>query len=398
MKTVTVEEGTSLALSSHYPAYYSEFQIRNWTNVDIIVTDFKGRQFLVKANSFINEDQAYVEIEHRQCDGTVARGLDDAGNARDLALPYTRTSVPFDLVRNSPYRDEEHGVIISTVDQAGIAVQMIEEQHASPLIYETRVDEDILDPRFVFQVLDPNNQWDIIYVNMFGRTVAIRAGHYADAIMPGESSSSDGQVVGRPRLICYLRYPFDYCGSVAPLSTVFDIYLDNIKEDEPIAISSGDDICVSSTMEGIQKALANKRAGIRGRAIADRLSEHMVSKSIYEASQKAHEDDIKRMQEEIKRTQDDSKTKLESLKVAKDNEVSKLKFDLNTAEHERDMYKMKYDQLTSMVDIHNKVVKDKTESSNKRVSMFMETLKIVGSIAVPIALAYFKIKSSKERT
>lgn len=382
MDQITSERITSLALSANYPAFYYEFQVRNWSHVDIVVTDFKGEQHLVAANADLRESEACVEVECRSCSDRRSE-LTEYG-LRDVAIPGTRTIIPFDHIRNSPYRDTDHNVIISTVDQAVIAKQMISEHDLNPMVYETRADEEILDPRFVLQVVDPCNQWDVIYVNMFGQTAIVRAGHWAKELGTEEQPDAD-KPIDKGKLICYLRYPFDYYSDSRPLSTIFEVSLDDIEKNEPIRLPNGDVICVAATESGLQQALAKKASGNNGRAISNQLSERMVSKDLYNAAQKAHEDEIKRLQEE-------SKAKLETLKVSKDNEISKLKFDLNKSEQERDTFKMKYEQLNSLVDIHSKAVKDSAEAKNKRMSVFVEAIKVIGGIAVPVILALAKSK------
>lgn len=382
MDQPTSERITSLALSANYPAFYYEFQVRNWAHVDIVVTDFKGEQHLVIANTDLRESEACVEVECRSCSDRRSE-LTEYG-LRDVAIPGTRTIIPFERIRNSPYRDTDHNVIISTVDHAVIAKQMINEHDLNPMVYETRVDEEILDPRFVFQVVDPCNQWDVIYVNMFGQTAIVRAGHWAKELTAEDKPDVD-KPLDKGKLICYLRYPFDYYADSRPLSTIFEVSLEDIDKNEPIRLPNGDVICVSATESGLQQVLAKKAAGNNGRVISNQLAERMVSKDIYDASQKAHEDELKRLQEE-------SKAKLETLKVSKDNEISKLKFDLNKSEQERDTFKMKYEQLTSLVDIQSKTVKERADATNKRMSVFVEAVKVIGGIAVPVILALAKSK------
>lgn len=383
MDQPTSERITSLALSANYPAFYYEFQVRNWSHVDIVVTDFKGEQHLVTANTDLRESEACVEIEHRSCSDRRSE-LTEFG-LRDVAIPGTRTVIPFDRIRNSPYRDTDHNVIISTVDQAVIAKQMISEHDINPMVYETRVDEEMLDPRFVLQVIDPCNQWDVIYVNMFGQTAVVRAGHWAKELTSEDIKPDENAQVDKGRLICYLRYPCDYYADARPLTTIFEVSLEEIEKNEPIKLPNGDIICVSATESGLQQVLAKKAAGSNSRAITNQLSERMVSKDLYNAAQKAHEDEIKRLQEE-------AKSKLETLKVSKDNEISKLKFDLNKAEQERDTIKMKHEQLSNLVDIQSKAVKDRSDASNKRMSVLVEAIKVIGGIAVPVILALAKSK------
>ena len=246
---IKTQESTSLHLSSTYNAYYKEFQIRNWTSVGIVVTEFSGEQFWLPPSQDVRESEASVEIERRVHNGM--RAQQTQFGMKDVPIKCTKTTISFDTIRSKPLKLNEFGIIISTFDHANVAKAMLHESLMNPIVYETRVDAELVDPRLVFQVIDPSNKWSELYVNVFGQTLIVRAGHF-NHDLPFEQT--DTEQIGRLEdgiLVCYLRYPHQYYNGAEPVTTVFEISLENVEKGEPILLPSGDIVCVAPTVEGL---------------------------------------------------------------------------------------------------------------------------------------------------
>ena len=379
------ESSDSKALSAEYPAHYREFQIRNWSPVDLVITYPNGEQHAAPAMSGLREREACAEIQFRQADG--ARVEYTNLGVQEKPIEYTRTIIPFDLYRNSPYRVAEYGVILSTADMSIVAKEMAVAREANPLSYETRNDEEIVDPRFVFQVVDPRNQWDALFVNIFGKTIIVRAGHWINELVGVDDTSTlDG-----PKLMCYLRYPYDYYQHTRPVETVFSVSLDNLDNEEPIVLPEGDTICVASSMESLQRVLVKKSTGHRGRVAANALSSKMVTKEVYESAQKVYEKEIEKVKAECK-------AKIETVSVGKDNEISKLKAEIVklTGEKESLTSQVRHWEAlnaaqtkvgTSSAEVAEAIAKARKETyeaSRKDIDNMWNMLKLGGAVAASV--------------
>ena len=313
---------TSAGLSSVYDSYYRETQIKNWTPVEITITTSSGEQFRRPPCKEIRDFEACVELEERWVNGKREQ-LTEFGT-KQMPIEAERVVIPLSSIRNHPYKVPKYNVIISTADQECIAREMLNESNYNPILHETRVDDSIMDPRLVFQVMDPGNRWDVLFVNVFGQTIALRAGHW-NQMLPVEDLGEESKTNATGSLICYLRYPDEYCQGARPLSTVFEISLDTIDEEEPLLLPDGQTICVAATREALQRVLAKKATGFAGRLAANMVSSKMVPKELHETMIKEYEGKLKAQRDELQ-------TKMDSVITLKNNEVAKLKTQLAEAE------------------------------------------------------------------
>ena len=322
---ITTQEFTSSGLTAMYPSHYKEFQIINWTCEDIVITEHSGEQFVQpKSTMPAHEDHQCVLLECRYGDGmridTASTGA--AGSSRQLPLKAKRTSIPIAEFKQHPIRIEEYDVIISTVEQAVIAKNMMCDCNYGLQLQETAVDAIMTDPRLVFQVIDPNNQWDMLLVNVFGQTIVLRSGRFS------RFTSSVGKNTNIPetgRLICYLRYPTDmYTGSL-PRQVVFDIPLTDLHKKEPYLLPSGDYVCVAEDMDALNEVMYKKSTCTEGIATGN-LSDKMMPKEVHVA-------EIEDVKSEIERIKALHRNQIETLTANKNAEISKLKQDLVDAQH-----------------------------------------------------------------
>lgn len=393
----TTQEFTSCALSNLYPAYYKEFQILNWTHVDLVVTEADGNQILLPRSGDILEADACAVIEYRSHNGM--RCDENSGVRRDLALNSLRTRIPFDRFRNAPLRVEEHNFILSTADQSMIAKDMMCEQMLAPALYENRSDTEMTDPRFIFQIVDPYNQWDALLVNVFGQTVVLRAGVFGQFIPSDKPADS---VPDKGKLICYLRYPTDYCGVTKSLQTIFEIPLNDLERKEPYQLPSGDVVCIATSMEDLQEIMLKKSSSMNNIHVGI-IPDKMVSKETYEAARKNFDAECIRLREEFK-------VKLETTVLTKNNEIAKLKAENQKLAYERDVAESKAKQwegihaanATVRVDEAKiseaaaKARKEEAEASKKEMDYLWGILGVCGTImtgALTFAITIYKAKN-----
>lgn len=328
----TTQEFTSAGLTSLHPAYYREFQIVNWTSSDIVVTSVDGDQTtIMKANGgCLPEESQCVCIEYRSCNGMRidSNSLRPGGEAKQLPLSAKRFTIPLTEFKTSPVKVEEFQMIISTVENSLVAKKMMCDNNYGTMLHETAVDAKTIDPRFVFQVIDPNNQWDALMVNVFGQTVVLRSGKFArltNALQPISTVPDQG------RLICYLRYPTDMYSGCQTRQVVFDIELSELYKEEPYRLPSGDYICIAENIEALQRVIAKKVSHANGGISTGSISDKMVPKEVYETAEA-------NFKAETERIKEDSRRKLESLTVSKNSEIATLKAELQEAKRERDAY------------------------------------------------------------
>ena len=402
----TTQEFTSTALTNMYPAYYKEFQIINWSYVDLVVTDNDGKQtILPRSATPVRESDACAVIEYRSGNGLRVQPDSSLSSreSRGVELPAKRINVPFDSFRSSPIRIEEFGCILSTVEQAMTAKNMACEVNFGTMVNETRQDVEMTDPRFVFQVIDPRNEFEALLVNVFGQTIVLRAGCY-NQMIPSSTIKHDG-ATECGRLVCYLKYPMEYFSGAKSRQVVFDIPLRDIYLKEPFQIPSGDYVCVATNMEDLREIVAKKASCSKGIVTAGSISEKMIPKEIYEAAEA-------NFKENCKRIQDEADQKLRTLTIQKNSELAELKAKNAELVRENESLKAKISSWERISEAQSKFDENRyrvetaaeryrreyLESARKDNENLLTALKIGGTVLS--ALASFgvamMVKSSKK--
>ena len=385
------QEFKSPGLSPQYPAYYKEFQIVNWTSEDIVITDSNGNQTVREGSCHpVSENALCVVIECRTGNGMRINNSAKTtyGEAPSVQLNAQRITVPYADIKQAPVKVEEFNVILSTVEQAIIARDMMCEYNYGPLLVETRVDTQLTDPRFVFQVIDPNNQWDALLLNVFGQTVVLRSGRFNRLTCSGAQNAA---IPEQGRLICYLRYPTDMYDGCQTRQVVFDISLEELYKKEPFRLQSGDLICVATCMEDLQEVMAKKAAHSRGIGNAETLTDKMVPKEVYDSAESAHKDEVERLKQVHQQ-------KIETITTAKNTEIATLKSKLADTEIERDALKKQVQQWEKLSEANTTFAENKekvelerekarreaAEAARKDIDNMWTTLKIGGTIAASV--------------
>ena len=399
------QEFKSASLSNLYPAYYNELQVVNWSHVDIVLTKSNGEQVtMLRSDAPVREEDACVVIEFRSTNGIRIRP-DSTLSARDskgIELPAKRYNIPFDSFRNSPMRIEEFNWIISTVEQAMIAKNMACDINYGSMLQETRVDLDTVDPRLVFQVIDPRNEFDMLLVNIFGQTIILRAGQF-DQLIP--SSVPPLGIPESGRLICYLKYPMEYFSGAKPKQIVFEIPLDEIHRKEPFQIPSGDYVCIATNMEDLQDVVAKKMSCSKGIITSGSISEKMVPKEVYEAAEANYKAKIEQLKEDFKQ-------RLETLTIQKNNKIAELESTVGNLTRENTALKTKCSEWEKIVEAratveehHQRVEKsaeaarkEAADADRKDIDNMWTALKIGGTIlsAVTSFALTMMVKASKK--
>lgn len=387
----TTQEFNSSGLSPLHPAYYKEFQIVNWTCEDIVITDANGDQVCrEKSVEPVAENAQCVVIEYRSTNGMRIdnHAKSSYTEAPDIQLKAKRITVPYLDIKLAPIKIEEFNLIISTVEQSVVAKNMMCEYSFGSALVETAADVQMTDPRFVFQVIDPNNEWDVLFLNVFGQTVVLRSGQFSrltGSNAPGVPTLDHG------RLICYLRYPTDMYNGCKPRQVVFDISLEELYKKEPFKLLSGDYVCVAACMDDLKEVLSKKAAHSGGIGASESLSDKMVSKDMYEAA-------ISNLKQEIERLKQVHQQKIESVTAAKNAEIAQLKNELVETKIERDALKTQVEQWKKLNDANTtfaenkatvelaqeKVRKEATETARKDIDNMWAALKIGGTIVASV--------------
>ena len=400
----TTQEISVCSLNNSYSALYREFQIRNWTPVDLVVTFRDGTQEkLVTENTAYRESHAGVEIERLKFNGKRAKETQFGTEA--IQIPGTRTRIPFELIKTAPYRVLEFDIIISTVDHSYTAAQMLSESNYNPVIYETSVDEEITDPRLCFQVIDPANRWSELYLSIFGQTIILRAGHWAQPC-PLEGTASD-DLLDKGKLCCYLRYPYQYAAGLQPTATVFEVSLANVLNEDPVVVPGGDVICVAPSMESLARVLAKKRSGQINQVPQVAALPNMISKDLYDDAQR-------RFKEEIDRINASHKQEIENIKL--DFETKALKYQAEIANKDRVINDLKIQVDTwkssrvcsaetetvreKILQEQYKTIKAREEARQASDKVFWDNVKMIGTVvatvtSAAVAAAAFSKKKGK---
>ena len=322
---ITTQEFTSAGLTAMYPSHYKEFQIINWTCEDIVITEHSGEQFIQQKSTMpVHEGHQCVLIECRYGDGMRidSASVGPSSSARQLPLKAKRISIPIAEFKQHPIRIDEFDCIISTVEQAVIAKNMMCDCNYGLQLQETAVDATMTDPRLVFQVIDPNNEWDMLLVNVFGQTIVLRSGRFGRFTGP---CNMNIHVPETGRLICYLRYPTDMYSGSLPRQVVFDIPLTDLHKHEPYLLPSGDYVCIAEDMESLNEVMYKKSTSVGGITTGS-LSDKMISKEVHNA-------EIEDVKAEIERIKAVHRSQIESLNASKAAEIAKLRQDLVDAQH-----------------------------------------------------------------
>lgn len=259
----------------------------------------------------------------------------------------------------------------------------------SPMLNENRTDMELVDPRFVFQVIDPSNQFDALLVNIFGQTIILRAGTFGRVIPTSRPDPT--KAFERGRLICYLRYPTEYYSGAKPKQIVFDIALDDIYKKEPFRLPSGDLVCIATNMEDLREIVAKKSECSTSIVTAGSISEHMIPKEVFDAAEENHKKEITRIKE-------DAKTRLETLATKHANETAKLQAELQdakmratNAEAKAERWKELHDANTAYRTNEQKIAqeaektrKEANENARKDIENMWLALKIGGAVLTSV--------------
>lgn len=323
----TTQEVDSLALSTLYPAYYKEMQIHNWGPVDVVITDHTGKQTVIpKWPRALSSGKPFVEICQREFNGR--RSKDSPGGApKEIPIPCKRMQIPYDDFMLYPVKLDELGLTVSTAEHSLVAKNMLAESEYCPDLQESASDFELTDPRFVFEVKDPLNRFEVLYVQALGQTICIRCRH-SNRLVPmidGESI----QTTEASMLSCYLRYPSNHLQEERSTIPVFSINLKDIDLEEPYRVQSGDIVCVASSMESLQRVIAKKDAGVNSSPIQ---VTGMISKEV-------HDQTVANLQNQIAEDKRIADNKLRSMTASKDATIADLKSKLNESIRERDEFK-----------------------------------------------------------
>ena len=401
----STQEFTSASLTNLYPAYYKELQVINWSHVDIVITEANGEQkTLLRSDTPVKESDACVVIEQRSTNGMRIQPNSSLSSreSRGIELPAKRWNIPFESFRNSPIRIEEFNWIISTVEQSMIAKNMACEINFGPLLSETREDVNMTDPRFVFQVIDPRNEFDCILLNLFGQTVVLRAGCY-NQLIPSSAPN-----VGLPdggRLICYLKYPMEYFSGVRTKQIVFEIPLDEIYRKEPFQIPSGDYVCVATNMEDLQEVVAKKSSCAKGIVTSGSISEKMIPKEVYDAAEANYKTKLEQLEK-------DQRQRLETLTIQKNAKIAELESKIGELTREKNSLEAKCSQWEKIAEATasaeekrqrveksaEQTRKEASDAAKRDIDNMWTALKIGGTIlsAVTSFALTMLVKSSKK--
>ena len=398
---LTTQDISVCALNNSYPALYREMQVRNWTHIDVVLTFNDGSQeILPSQNTAYRESDACIEIEQLKFNGVRVKDT-KLGTSDPVPIPGTRYRVPFELFRNAPYRVAGLNIIISTVDHSYTAAQMVSESNYNPVLYETSVDEELTDPRLVFRVIDPANRWTELYVSVFGKTIILRSGHWANTCPLGNSSDND--TLDKGKLCCYLRYPYQYVNTTPATSTVFEVSLENVLNEEPVIVPGGDVLCVATSMEALGKVLAKKRSGQISTIPQVATLPNMISKSLYDDAQA-------RFKEEVDRLTKAHAQEIANLKLENETKVLKLQADLAKKEQEATDLKSQVTYWKSYYDAGNtagisrerllqeqlKVIKLRDEAKAFETKVFWDNAKSVGSLVAALATTLITLTTLKK--
>lgn len=347
----TTREMQSGPLSSNYPALYEEMQYLNWCPVEVVITRMTGKQEIIPAWPRGNNGNHHLTIIRRECNGPRSQ-LTKFGSS-ELDIPCKEYTINLDEFSSYPLRMDEIGVIISTKEMALVAKDMIRESEYR-LSNETYSDTMTVDPRFVFEVRDPFNRWECLYVNVFGQTITLRCGHKGQLI-PDLDEATLALYNDECTLSCYLRYPSNYIQAEREIVPVFTINLSDIDKGEPYRLPTGDMICVASSMEGLQDVLARKHVGSASPNFA---ALGMVSKDV-------HDQLVKRLTDQVTQEKANTSNQLRALRTKHEVEQASSKAEL-------DKLKRANEALQSQVETFNTLHKSMLERAEREEKLLLQ--------------------------
>lgn len=324
----TTQEVDSLALSTLYPSYYKEMQIHNWGPVDVVITDHTGKQTVIQRwPRALSSQKPFVEIYQREFNGR--RSKDTLGGApKDIPIPTKRIQIPYDDFMLYPVKLEEFGLTVSTAEHSLVAKNMLVESEYCPDLQESASDFELTDPRFVFEVKDPMNRFEVLYVQALGQTICIRCRH-SNRLVPLIDGECGEVTTEATTLSCYLRYPSNHLQEERATVPVFTINLKDIDLEEPYRVQSGDIVCVASSIESLQRVIVKKDAGVNSSAIQ---VTGMISKEV-------HDQTVANLQAQIAEDKKTADNRLRSQITAKDATIADLKAKLEESIRERNEFK-----------------------------------------------------------
>ena len=311
----------SLPLPKNYPSLYKETQINNWTPVDIVVTYHNGRQEVMpRWPSASVSPKPYVEATVRSCNGY--RINQDHGTLKDIPIPTETYTIFYEDFVLYPVEIKELGIVISTAEHSLMAKNMVTETRYIPDTVEHLSDFNMTDPRFVFEVKDTCNRWNMLYVNIMGQTIKVKCSHWSK-IPDIDSDSSIENPFGVSTLTCYLRYPTDYQMDEPETVQVFTINLKDIDLEEPYLVPSGDIVCVASSMEALQRVI-NKRND----------ATHRVPQVTEMVPLEVHKKTVEQLENKVEEVKTNCTQRIQTITVRKDSEIANLKAEINDKDRE----------------------------------------------------------------
>lgn len=375
-------EGGSTALSSTYPACYRETQIHNWTPVDIVITYRNGRQeFLPRWPKTATKSQ--VEITTRSVTGM--RTKTEKNKIVDVPIPAKKITIDYQDFVLYPVKVEELDILISTKDHSLLAKNIINESGYSPECNESFSDYETTDPRFIFEVKDPFNRWDCLYVNVFGQTITLRCGH-ENQLIADLDEATVASMSSECKLSCYLRYPSNYMQMDETVVSVFTLNLSNLDREEPYILPSGEVICIASSTDALQRVIAKKHSGVPEVKI-----EGMISKEVHERA-------VEQLRAQLEAEKQNSEQALRQVKTAHAAALADMKFKLDDSKRKIDIQAKELEYWNSLHEssveryaredklssAREKMREEAAENSRKDTESVYTALKIGGTIAAGV--------------
>ena len=393
----TTRESDSLPLTKLYPSFYNETQVNNWTPVDLVITDLTGKQTVVpKWPSSIMSAAPYAELSIRECTGYRVSTDNKTNIQKDIPIPTKTYTVPYEDFVLYPVQIKEAGIIISTTEHSLIAKNMVTETTYCPAQSEYVSDFELTDPRFVYEVRDTCNRWDMLYLNVMGQTIKVKCSHGNK--IPDIDNIRVQNDFGECTLKCYLRYPSNSQMGERETVPVFTINLKDLDLEEPYIVPSGDIICVASSEEALQRVIAKKNDHTHGRP----QIQGMMSLEV-------HEQTVKNLEKQLEDTKKDCQLKIQSVSTRKDAEIIELRTKVASRDREieslksqneqwKSLHAAQLDRVTHEDKLLSQLAKSRDEEYDrlvKRSDHTMDTIKVIGAAVVAVAglgMAIYKTK------
>lgn len=335
-------------LSSIYPSCYTETQWLNWCPVDVVITDNNGRQDTLPRWPKAIPGHPHVSILQRHCNGPRVN-LTKTG-PQDVKIPAKEFTINYEEFSSYPVRVDELGIIVSTKEMSLVAKGMTLESGYRYNVDETYADCTTLDPRLVFEVKDPFNRWEYLFVNVFGQTIQLRCGHRAQMI-PDLTDSVIAQYNAESTLSCYLRYPSNYIQDTRDTVPVFTINLVDIDKGEPYHLPTGDVVCVASSEEGLRDVLARRHVGSASPNFA---ALGMVSKDV-------HDRLVKQLTDRIEQERNTAADQLRAMRAKHEAETASCKAEMDKLKRDNEILSKQVEYFGSI----QKSISERAERDEK---------------------------------